>query len=223
MFAILMTWALAMQVGITDPRTAPSIVLPLFVSLGIGLLVGLLGWLALPAPSPIPKPTPAVPMQLRRGIKVTWARSTTLSPVATAALTISCLLLVVLTIWFALVGGPEIWIVALATIVCIGLTICTVAFNVRVDDSGLTVESPIGFPRFRVTLDEIESASAIKVIPMTDFGGWGIRKVPGATGIILRRGSALEVFKTDGNRFVVTVADPQQAASLLMGLLEHRP
>lgn len=52
MFAILMTWALAMQVGITDPRTAPSIVLPLFVSLGIGLLVGLLGWLALPAPSP---------------------------------------------------------------------------------------------------------------------------------------------------------------------------
>lgn len=219
MFSVLMTWSLGMQVGISDPAAAPSVVVPLLVSLAVGLAVGALAWRIQPAAVPGPLPTPAEPMKLRRGAKVTWVRTTTMNPVVTAALIVSCLLLVILTIWVALTGGTEILLVAPATVAVIVLTVCTVAFTVRVDRFGLSVDSPVGFPRIRIPLTDIDSAAAIETVPLTDFGGWGIRRMPGATGVILRGGPALEVRKEDGTRFVVTVADPQQAASLLMGLL----
>ena len=92
----------------------------------------------------------------------------------------------------------------------------------RADESGLTVASVAGFPRFRVPLDEIAAARSTTIEPMGDFGGWGIRSgLDGRFGVVLRRGPAHEVERTNGRRFVVTVAGADTAAALLQALVER--
>ena len=53
----------------------------------------------------------------------------------------------------------------------------------------------------------------------SEFGGWGYRVRPGASGVVLHSGAALSVRLRGGREFVVTVADPETAAALLNGLI----
>ena len=89
-------------------------------------------------------------------------------------------------------------------------------FRVTVDRTGLTWRSALGVPRGHVPLAGVTGVSVVDVRP-GDFGGYGIRSVPGATGLITRSGPALQV-QRGTRRLVVTVDDPMGAASVLEGL-----
>lgn len=90
------------------------------------------------------------------------------------------------------------------------------------DRHGLRV-SPFGlpFPCKRIPLARMESAGSREVRAVPEFGGWGYRVRPGASGVVLRSGPALSVRLRAGREFVVTVSDAATAAELLNGLIER--
>lgn len=71
--------------------------------------------------------------------------------------------------------------------------------------------------RGRVVLREITGVGVVQV-RAGDYGGYGIRSVPGTTAVITRHGPALQIRRENGRTFVITVEDPMAAASVLEGL-----
>jgi hypothetical protein len=116
-------------------------------------------------------------------------------------------------------GEAAIGLVLLAAAVVMG---AFVRIQVVVDRHGLRV-SPYGlpFPRKRIALAAMDSAASREVSALAEFGGWGYRIRPGASGFVLRSGPALSVRLRTGKEFVVTVADSATAAALLNGLIDR--
>jgi MFS family permease len=197
--------------GAEQVRLSPWLSL---LALGAALVVGTV--VAVLAPRGVPRePAPAVtPLELAPGERASWFGRATSSTTVMLALLAS----VVVVAIAALASG--IWwlwlIVALLALLVAGIS----TFVVRIDASGLTWRSALGFPRGHLPLQDITGASVIEVSP-ADFGGFGIRLVPRALGLITRGGPALQV-EHRGRRFVVTVEDPTTAAGLLQGLLGAR-
>jgi hypothetical protein len=155
-------------------------------------------------------------MELAEGESVTWSRvadSRGMSWLA-GALGLAGLLL--------LVSGE--WVVALVLLGCALPAGAGARVLVVVDRRGLRV-SPFGlpFPGKRIALSQLESAAGREVSALSEFGGWGYRVRPGASGVVLRSGPALSVRLRGGREFVVTVADADTAAALLNELIaRHR-
>ncbi len=76
----------------------------------------------------------------------------------------------------------------------------------------------LGFPRLRVPIEDVATVTVEDVAPMS-YGGWGLRQVPGATAVVVRRGEGLRIERRSGRLFVVTVDDAAMAAGVL---LAHR-
>ena len=77
----------------------------------------------------------------------------------------------------------------------------------------------LGWPLYRVALSDVASAATTNVVPLGEFGGFGLRWGLGRRlGIITRGGEALEVLRRDGRAVVVTVDDAATAAGLLTAL-----
>ncbi|MGK5627790.1 DUF1648 domain-containing protein [Streptomyces sp. URMC 123] len=96
--------------------------------------------------------------------------------------------------------------------------VCAVFTGVRVtvDRRGLTVSSLLlPRPRTTIPLARVEEATVREIHPLGDFGGWGYRVRPGASGWVLRSGTAVCVHLAGGKEFVVTVDDADTAAALL--------
>lgn len=94
--------------------------------------------------------------------------------------------------------------------------------GVRVGPRGVTISSgPWRLPIKRIDLSEISMAQSEPVSPVADFGGWGFRWRPSATGVIIRAGEALWLKK--GERwFVITVDDAEEAAGVVNDLIASR-
>ncbi|MEV3861067.1 hypothetical protein AB0J38_43000 [Streptomyces sp. NPDC050095] len=138
-----------------------------------------------------------------------------------------------------LIGGVLV-VGGVATVAPLGWIPCTVLvpaglsclvfsrLQVAAGPRGLSV-SVLGLPwaRVRVPLDGMASATARQVSAIGDFGGWGYRIRPGASGVILRSGEALVVRRRgrdggeDGREFAVTVQDAATAAALLTSLIDN--
>jgi hypothetical protein len=113
----------------------------------------------------------------------------------------------------------------------LGIVFVGVAFlafasvSVSVTGDGVRVRSGrLGWPAVRLSLDQVTSASAIDVKPLT-LGGWGYRgsvRVFGWASWIVRGGEGLQLDLTRGKRFVVTVDQADEAAAVLNGLLARR-
>ncbi|MCB2176852.1 MAG: DUF1648 domain-containing protein [Actinomycetales bacterium] len=224
MTAVISTWSVAVQRGLGDAASAPSIVPAMLVGLVAALAVGVLGWFAQPVQHHVvPGAVAAAPMPVRAGERVMWTRT------ATAARWLSGLLLAVTALnaalavlfWFT---SPEAAPIVAATALLVLLAFAsTASFTVRVDREGLTVTSALGVPRFRVPLDDVVSAGTGDTVGFGEFGGYGIRTAGHGTGVILRNGEALRVTRTSGRQFVVTVDDAALGASVLQGLVaQHR-
>ncbi|GGS36195.1 hypothetical protein [Streptomyces violaceus] len=70
---------------------------------------------------------------------------------------------------------------------------------VTVGRQGLTVTpGRLPCPRIRVPLEAMTGASHRESDALGDFGGWGYRIRPGASGVILRSGSTLFVRRAGG-------------------------
>jgi len=207
--------ALSVQRGVADARDAGSIDGVILVTFLVATAAAGIVTRLIPGDPPLPTSEPVSPtaarLKLGRGEDASWVRDVT-SPGYFLAI-----VGVVLTIaLFGLLGG--MWWFALVLGVTIGLSL--VAFlhwTVIVDRDGLTVRSILRRPCFRIPLNEVEMAEVVEVRPLREFGGWGIRSgmTGGRMGVVVRKGPALQVHRTGGRVFLVTVDDAATGAALL--------
>lgn len=219
LLCMVLTWGQLMQAGLPDARQAPGIGLPLLASLLAALAAGALAWWVQPHQVPQSSARPATPLALAPTERALWFRETTLA--------LPGLLLILgavtaagagtIIAWFQ-ADQTLAWVLTIMTAVLMAAAATTTAFRVRVDESGLTVTSVAGFPRFRVPLADVAAVEVVTVNPMGEFGGWGLRSVPGRFGVVLRGGPALQVTRRSGRQFVVVVDDAATAAALLEAL-----
>ncbi len=226
LLAILLAGSVVVQRGLEDARDAPTILPLIGLGYGSAALVGIAAWFLLPRHTPLPDlDAEDVPiLDLGDTQRATWTR--TIGPprwVRVAAL---------VAFAFAIfVGGTAIWAYAptagfaiyLSSMVLAGaLVASTMSWRVTIDANSLRVRSALGVPRATVAIGEIEKAGVVQVDPAREFGGWGMRwGGPGRLGIILRRGEALEVRRTNGKSLVVTVSGARTAAALLNSLVQR--
>ncbi|WP_194420097.1 DUF1648 domain-containing protein [Microbacterium abyssi] len=159
----------------------------------------------------------ASPLALAPGEKAAWFGTATMGRTGIIILMAAVLLLVCTTIWMVvldeIVGA---WIATVVTVLVVVLIGATLVFRVRVGSSGLLVRSIVGRPRWIIPANDITNVQVIDVNPMAEFGGWGLRiGVDGRMGIVLRTGEGLQVTRTSGRPFVVTIDDARTAAAVL--------
>ncbi|MEH6373588.1 hypothetical protein V7793_04385 [Streptomyces sp. KLMMK] len=120
------------------------------------------------------------------------------------------------------VGFTTGWVPALPLLVTGALMALLTGARVTADRRGITVTPSIApWPRLNVPLQRIAEVTHRPIHPLRDFGGWGYRARPGASGIVLRSGDAIAARLTTGSEFVVTVDDAATAAALLNTLAER--
>ncbi|MFF1546072.1 DUF1648 domain-containing protein [Streptomyces sp. NPDC058291] len=178
---------------------------------GAGLLLAR----RLPSPDPVSAPASPAPLGLADGELAAWAHATGSWPIGALGVLLTAAALALLPF-----TGPA----AAAPLLLGGLPcLCFARVSVTVGLQGLTV-SPgrLPWPRIRLPLESISDASHRRVDALGDFGGWGYRIRPGASGVILRSGPALVVRRAGGREFAVTVDDAATAAALLNSLIARR-
>lgn len=211
-----------------DLDDASAVAVPFWMilpSLALGILLGALGWFLTPRIEAA-GPTASTPdaVALRPGEHAVWLKTAAMSPLAVG------LILVAVVSSFAFLAfslvaaaaSPEAWVIGGSTLLLGVLVTVMTVFRVRVDGSGLSVRSAVGWPRVHVPIDEIATVEVVHVSPLGDFGGWGWRFNPGyGQGIVMRTGEALRVTRTNGKKLTVTVDDAATAAALLRGLKDR--
>lgn len=218
--AVLVTWLMGMQRGLADASQAPLVGWPMLGALGAGAGAWLVGWLLQPSQaSVIPEWDEARALDLASGERAVWAGTATIGRGLRALLLSVLGVLVALTAvtWFA--ADIATGLITLATTAVVALAFAaSLAYHVRVDERGLEAVSAIGWPRLRVDASDVVSAGVAPVNGFAEFGGYGVRVRPGATGIVLRNGDALQVTRASGRRLVITVDDAATAAALLTAM-----
>ncbi len=206
------------QLDLPDAARAGDVATGMLVSLavasGLAFVAGRLTPGDRPQPSSTPVPADAVRLPLGTHERASWAG--TASQAGTWLLVATVLASVALVGW-----ATREWVFTAAFVALLGLPVLAFTqWTVTVDHRGLTAVARLGWPRQHVPLDEVESAGVRAVRPFGEFGGWGLRTSvkDGATGVVLRSGPAIEVHRTGGRRFVVTVDDAETGAALLNAL-----
>jgi hypothetical protein len=216
--ASLLTFAVVSSVAIQ--RGGSDGVQPIGAFLGIGALAGLAlavaGWFVLPRAVPgrssALEAGPAVP--IAPGERVAWVGHARFGTGVLTAL-IATVVLAAGAIAFAIAVTGSWWLAVIPVVLAAAL-LGTVSWRVRVDPTGLTVRAALGWPMYRVAVADVASAGTTRVVPLGEFGGYGIRFGLGRRlGVITRGGEALEVQRRDGRAVVVTVDDAATAAGLL--------
>ncbi|MEN5073062.1 DUF1648 domain-containing protein [Isoptericola cucumis] len=216
--AVLLT-SLAPQRGLADASEATDPGWALALSLLLPLVPAGLAAALVPGdrrfPSDAPVAAGAARAVLHDGERAAWSRRAAGGPgLAAAGVTI--------LVTTALAVVLETWAMLVVPVLLAGLFAAMFAFTVRVDATGLTVRSVLGWPGTHVPADEVVVASVTEVSPFAEFGGWGWRAGPGGrVGVVLRRGESLLVERTGGRSLVVTVDDAASAAALLNTLADR--
>ncbi|MFJ8769651.1 DUF1648 domain-containing protein [Streptomyces clavifer] len=183
----------------------------------VGVVLGLAGWVVTrrqALPDSLFGRGGAEPgrLDLAEGEVAGWTRTVSSLPLALVGLALA-----VLGCALAVPAGLPVAVpLALVGLLMLSFSRLTVTVGPR----GLGVSSAaLPRPRMRVALTDMSEASSRPVSPLGDFGGWGWRVRPGATGIILRSGQALVVKRANGRELAVTVDDSATAAALLNSLI----
>ncbi|TQL47773.1 uncharacterized protein DUF1648 [Homoserinimonas aerilata] len=221
LISVIAVGTLAQQRGLDDAAQTGTIGGIMAIGFGVATLLAVGAWFLLPAhdsarlnAAQAAEPLPAAPGEL-----IAWSRT---AHIATPALLIlaGAILLVVGTVVVCAVAAPEgLAISVIALIVVLFLAAVTAMWRVTADRRGLTVRSVLGWPRQRIRLEDMTDVSVTTVDPMAEFGGWGWRwGGDRRSGVVLRHGSAIEVTRASGRRFVITVDDAETGASVLAAL-----
>ncbi|MEV4433997.1 DUF1648 domain-containing protein [Streptomyces sp. NPDC049585] len=192
----------------------------MLVALGAAMAYAGLGWLLAGAYEP-PAAGPSAPsarvprLELAVGEVASWSHVAA-SPLLRAVGVVMAVAGLALGFAAGWAGGASLLVAGVVTALCSGA-------RVTVDRNGLTVRPVVlPRPRVRLPLERITEASARHVEPLREFGGWGYRVVPGASGVVLRAGDAVAVRLVHGSEFVVTVDDAGTAVGLLNALRERQ-
>lgn len=217
--------SLAIQRDLADPTDVPGIGGVIALSLGALVVAGGVAWAAQPRVRPEPGSVllPKHVVHITQGERVVWVATTSMPRAAVSALLVLLLGLVALAAYMLVTGVQGGWIVAVVVVIVAVAMAATTTFRVRVTPEGFAARALLGWPRVTIPLDEIESARAVDVSPFGEFGGWGWRiAVDGRTGIIMRRGSAIEITRRDRRPFIVTIDGAEDAAALLQAFVDNR-
>lgn len=213
-FVALVT--VGVQRGLPDAADAPEI--GPWVFLGFVLLAALtaLGWFLQPKVAPPAARPDAAPLPLAQSERAVWVGTATMARGGMIVLGLSLLSIVVTTVLMLVRGADSWWVTGIVTLILIGVVAGSLVFRVRITDGGIVVRSIAGWPRIEIPVGEITAVRATEVSPFGEFGGWGLRyALDGRYGVVLRGGEAVEVSRTDGRRFVVTIDDAGTAAAVL--------
>ncbi|KJL36310.1 DUF1648 domain-containing protein [Microbacterium azadirachtae] len=222
--AVINLGAVGTQRGIADAKQAED--LGGLMLLGFGAFVVLIGigWLL----QPHIRPAPAAPLQpahvaaITNGERVVWLATASLSRRAMILISLLVVVVVGITAFMAIRFTDRMWVPVLTLVLIGGAFASSASFRVRVGPDGLSVRSQIGFPRVHVPLDEVVSVRAVECNPFGEFGGFGWRLgLDGRTGIVLRRGPAIEVERRDKRPLVVTVDGAAIGAGVLQAYLDR--
>ncbi|WP_164233362.1 DUF1648 domain-containing protein [Microbacterium hydrocarbonoxydans] len=216
--------SLGIQRGIGDPADVPGVGGIVALAFAALLFIGAIGWLVQPRVEADPGRTLEARHAVRvaDGERVVWLGSTTMPRAALAAVVLLLLALVVLAAYMLLTGVEGGGIVAIVVIVVAAALATAASFRVRITPEGFSARSLAGWPRVFIPTSEIVSARAVDVSPFGEFGGWGWRvAVDGRTGIIMRRGAAVEVSRRERKPFIVTIDGAEEAAALLQAYVER--
>jgi hypothetical protein len=166
-------------------------------------------------PTTVPVAADAPRVRLVDGERATWIGRVS-SPVAF----IIAVPLVVLSVIMVVLA--QAWVMLAIAVAVMLLVVTLSSFVIRVDRAGVTIRSTLGWPRYRIPLDEVVRADVTQVSPLKDFGGWGWRVGrEGRVGVVLRKGESLLVERTGGRSIVVTVDGASTAAGLLNALADR--
>ncbi len=208
----------ASQRGLSDATEAADITPWMLVIVAIAAGLGAAGWFLQPKvlfDSPA-SATPAAPLPLADHERAVWMKTVTVARSGQIVLGIGVFVTVAMSVLLLARGIAAGWIVAGITVILVILVATGLSFRIRASAAGLRVRSVAGWPRLEIAAHDIASARAVQVDPFAEFGGWGYRiGTDGRRGFVLRAGEALEVTRTDGRVFVVTVDDASTAASVL--------
>lgn len=222
--AILSLGSLALQRDLTDVSDVRGIGETFALAFAGLVAVGGIAWAVQPRVRPERGRTlePRYAVNVAEGERVVWVATTTMPRGALAFLFFVLLGLVALGAFMLGTGVEGGWIVAVVVLV-VGLALAaTASFRVKVTPEGFSARALLRWPRIRIPLDEIESVRAVEISPFAEFGGWGWRiSVDGRSGIVMRRGSAIEVSRRDRRSFIVTIDGVEEAAALLQAYVDR--
>lgn len=191
-----------------------------------GLLgVGALAWAVQPRvrTGPGRSLAPRQDVRVAAGERVVWLATATMPRGALILLGVVLVGLVALAAFMLSAGIAGGWVVAIVTAIVAAALVATVSFRISVTPEGFSARALIGRPRIVLPLDEVEGARAVDIAPFGEFGGWGWRvSVDGRSGIVTRRGPAIEITRHGRGAFIVTVDGAEEGAALLQAYVDRR-
>ncbi|KNB50389.1 hypothetical protein [Streptomyces caatingaensis] len=212
LFGYFLVATLCANADVTDAAAVRMPAWHVAAGLGAAAVTGGTGWLLGGGDAPPAHPGgpagPVVRLPLADGESAVWTHV-----IGSRALPFTALGTLALAVPLGFLAGPLTAVV----LIVIGLPLAALSrLRVTVDRRGLTLASTaLPRPRLTIPTERILDASRRDIGAWRDFGGWGYRAVPGASGLVLRSGEALSVRLTTGGEFVVTVDDAATAAALL--------
>ena len=216
---VLFVGMVGTQRGLADAADAGSIDAMLWAGLGSALVIGVIAWFVQPK-AEFARPTfLGVPFELAPEERAVWIAETRMGTGALVSLGVLVFAFVAIGA-VMLASGTEVWwlMLLVSLVIVFGIVTCTV-YRVRIDSRGLLVRSLVGWPKFHYTPDRITAVAVVDVAPMAEYGGWGLRFIPGSTGVLMRGGEGILVTLTSGRTFVVTVDEAATGAGLLEAVL----
>jgi hypothetical protein len=217
--SVIVLGSLYVQRGLTDASDVSSIDGVLLAAILGPIVPAILAAVLVPGdprqPTTDPVAAQAPRVHLVDGERAVWIARATAVPAFVVAIPV-----LVFTIVMAVL--TRAWVLLVVDAILVLALVTMTAFVVRVDRTGLTVRAAVGWPRYRVPLDEVVRADVTQVLPVKEFGGWGWRVGrDGRVGVVLRKGEALLVERTGKRSIVVTVDDAARGAGLLNALADR--
>src|SRR5690554_5305942 len=209
------------QRGLEDATQADDVGWFLLAGALGGMLLAAPAWFLLPATDPSPHTAiDPEPLELHETERVSWTRTVLVAPAALVIAVVALCGAIAAVIITATAAPEGVWFAVASLAFVTLLLLGSGSWRVSADRRGLVVRSSLGWPRVTIPLSEIRAVQVADVNPTADFGGWGWRwDVAGRSGIIMRRGSAIQVTRASGKKFVVTVDDAATGAAVLAALL----
>ena len=193
------TWESSSGVGFVE----------ILIAVGIGLILGLVGWLLAGGRSVERQPpaTSVPTLDLAQPGSAIWS-SRGNGPI------LQVIGVVLLVIGLATWGWTTLVLVALAAFVLVFAEVRT-----TVAQRGVVVSLGwLGVPSWTVPMEAIERAEVERVNPMA-YGGWGYRLRPGVAAIVTRGGESLRLVRPDKADLVLTVDDAATGAGVINSML----
>ncbi|OAN33669.1 DUF1648 domain-containing protein [Microbacterium sp. H83] len=186
--------------------------------------VGALAWAVQPRVRTAPGRSlaPRQDVRVAAGERVVWLATATMPLGALVFLATVLAGLVALAVFMVTTGIAGGWVVAVVAVVVTVAIAATASYRIRVTPEGFSARAVIGRPRIEIPLAEVEHARAVDISPFGEFGGWGWRvSVDGRSGIVMRRGPAIEIARRGRGAFIVTVDGAEEAAALLQAYADR--